>query len=1019
MLICACLSVSCIHEVISDPSQSCEGKVEIGIGMTIEGGSCGNPVKSILPEDAIEDKLTDLTAASYDESGVMVDVQYYSDLSDIRLYISRNGENTIYAVANMGDMTSFFPSMEEDVSSLVYMIDSYDDIKDNGIPMCASMKASVSTNSPQLRLVRLFAKVNLRILHTSLDNSSSLTEYAFNLCNESLYVRQANRRLYPFSDAGSRAMTAQDIMDESDYNPDLDDRFVHPDPSRFGPGPGYWQDTTIVVYVPENRQGVLLPSNGDPYMKDAQSISSVNGMDYSGLCTYVELNTRKEALGTGLSGSVIYRCYLGADNVKDFNVERNGRYDVTLDLTQGSFGMDCWKVAKGDDWSDTRTLNFLQDTYVIYPGTSTDVFVHYNASAGPDTDSQTSPGAWTYSFDDSGMGAAGLSYVFDYFSLKQSPSGKMNFCFGFTASEDAVVGSGFPLTVTSADGSLVDESMIYIAEAGDLSLDWERLPLYVAQYGTVNVNGAVQSTLPLSAKVSDPSVMKCVATDGDSFRFVALKPGNTDVTFSNSTGTQTYVVNLKVEAPVLKMATTSIALNPDGAPLELDYSYIDSRGQRLSGFDDETFRNLLMPVVADNAYISTSVASDKVVIMIDRLYDDGVLINVGSLYGLTLKATDCEPAGTQYIEAYVIDPFDDIRLRDYGKIDDYTLFSAVNVNAKVRSHFSPMVSANSAFEYEAPSPVADKKYLVPDLVPEWSSGYSGSNGVYSISYDPDNLKYASGASFSISMNSVTAAVSHSVGKHQVGLSVVNRHSEEKIRHICGYVDVYLHTMLGARAEFGSQSCNYKPEGSGAYVPTFAGVYNDVAGTQLYSTQSGNSIYYMDVKAEFMTDVSKVYVLNMLLSGAKSGSDRYDAGSILQPSVKDGHSDINTWLLYSVNGNDSDRMSVAGEEYGYRKGIGVVLYRALRQQTYVTPLSESDLHAWFLGLNVNNVSNPAFSPCFEVHDKMNGIDKVDRTMPYYFAPSSYPSYVDDDGRGYHVIHFLEDMEPKTGGWINLL
>ena len=48
-----------------------------------------------------------------------------------------------------------------------------------------------------------------------------------------------------------------------------------------------------------------------------------------------------------------------------------------------------------------------------------------------------------------------------------------------------------------------------------------------------------------------------------------------------------------------------------------------------------------------------------------------------------------------------------------------------------------------------------------------------------------------------------------------------------------------------------------------------------------------------------------------------------------------------------------------------------------------------------------------------------VNIVPHDDPYYFAPSDHPSKVDQDGKGYHVIHFLEDIEPDTGGWINLL
>ena len=180
---------------------------------------------------------------------------------------------------------------------------------------------------------------------------------------------------------------------------------------------------------------------------------------------------------------------------------------------------------------------------------------------------------------------------------------------------------------------------------------------------------------------------------------------------------------------------------------------------------------------------------------------------------------------------------------------------------------------------------------------------------------------------------------------------------------------------------------------------------------------------MDVSAEFVTDVSRTFVYERLLVGARTGSNAYDATSVLLPKVSDGQTDANTRLLYSVDGSGGYRLLVAGEDYGVRKGVGIMLYRALRLQTYDYTPSRSDLNNWFLGLSVNNVANSVFSPCYDVHDLLKSKDmnlnKVSRNLPYHFAPSDHPDKVDDDGKGYHVIHFLEEVAPETGGWINLL
>ena len=45
--------------------------------------------------------------------------------------------------------------------------------------------------------------------------------------------------------------------------------------------------------------------------------------------------------------------------------------------------------------------------------------------------------------------------------------------------------------------------------------------------------------------------------------------------------------------------------------------------------------------------------------------------------------------------------------------------------------------------------------------------------------------------------------------------------------------------------------------------------------------------------------------------------------------------------------------------------------------------------------------------------------VSRNYPYYFSPVSCKAYRDASGNGYHVIHTLESIAPRTCGWINLL
>jgi hypothetical protein len=253
------------------------------------------------------------------------------------------------------------------------------------------------------------------------------------------------------------------------------------------------------------------------------------------------------------------------------------------------------------------------------------------------------------------------------------------------------------------------------------------------------------------------------------------------------------------------------------------------------------------------------------------------------------------------------------------------------------------------------------------------------------------------------------------------LYVTNRHSGEKIGRSCGTIEVYVHTAIGARSRFGSQKCTYNPYGN----ETFASVYNTVAGRTVYSSASPSAmVYFMDVSLEWMTDVSKVYVWNRMNAAIQSGASWMDAPDIVRPSVADGALDSNTNMLYSVmNGSDS-RISVGGEKYGRRSGIGRVLYRALLQPVFSSALTDTDLKVRFFGYQtVTGKGTPSMAPCYTLHDLNKSADmnknEVISREPYYFSPSSCSLYVDAQGRGYHVIHFLEDISPGTYGWIDLL
>ncbi len=976
---------------------------DVIFSVEVEGESVCYETKTILGGVNIETDVRSVTLAAYDGKGILADVKYYeSGFSSMALELIPKLKYKVYALANMGDMTGKFPTQECDVPAMEYELSSYEDVGEYGIPMCGVDSVAVGRPAGKIYLERLFAKVSVRITHYGLNNSDPAAVFAYNLCNRSVYVRQANKRLRPFADGGSRAERAADVMAVSDYHAELDnfaqyEGHLDKNQGQLGPGPGYFQDTTVVLYVPENVQGPLLRGNSDPAAKVYDNIDGINGKSYGDLCTYIEFNAHRPATH-GYSGSVMYRYYLGADNVTDFSIERNCVYSLTLDFTEGGFFADSWKVSRGDSWTDKRGLWFLEDAYTVAPGRDRDVLVHFTLDKDTAGNSARFPDRWTYSMDEDAMAEAGLSVSFDPNTLVQGDVYK-DFCLKVTASADARVGSSFSMKVRTAVGNIVDHAIISIVEDSGYALDWTFLPEYVSQYGTFAVSGYEKEELPLQFSVSDGSLISCVKQGDNIFRVVAKGVGNASVTVSNNDGSRSVTANMNIMAPELVLDRSRLELNPDGESASVAFGYETVSGASLTNVDAGTFASVLTPVVSGDAYFAASVSSQSIDVQIDRLNDGSDGIVAGNVYNLAVGAVACDDVMAKSLKVEVEDPFESVGFSDYGVIHDYTLFTMSDAAYRLRTKFSGLVAANGTFSYPGPVPEADPSYVEVGLVPRWRAGFNNANGVYSASRNVSN------GQITVRQQPITEATTHSAGVHDMMVSVKNRHSGEKLSRSCGELEIYVHTAIGADAAFDSQKCGYSLYAGGK---TFADVYNAVAGRSVYSgTTSTRDIHYMDVVMKWMTPVKGVYVLNM----ASALTDSYDGLSIIKPDVEDG-CEANRQLFSVCRSTGDDRVTIGDEPSGRRAGIGRLLYRSLLTTTFDQVLPLSLLHEHFFNYNASMIG--FYRPLYEIADVRRVKDGI-----YYFAPSRFSEYVDSDGMGYHVIHPLESIYPETAGWINLI
>ena len=278
--------------------------------------------RSVLTAPDIETKKTSITLAAY-AGGALVDCQHYTTALDaMALELDPGLTYTLYALVNMGDMTTFIPRSESDLESLTYRIPSYtegsESLASRGLPMAGML--DYPGHGTVIPVERLLAKVTA---HLSCEWEDAAIR--------NVRVHNLNRELRPFGDA---------VMDEDWDQQEFDD----------GTGTA---SGTFVFYVPENRQGTI---DGIPSSLEKSPDRNDEVRARSDRLTYLE--TTVEGTGT-IIGTIVYRSYLGRNAVTDFDILRNARYDWTLRFLPGGLQYDDWK--HDNDLIDSQTGLHISD----------------------------------------------------------------------------------------------------------------------------------------------------------------------------------------------------------------------------------------------------------------------------------------------------------------------------------------------------------------------------------------------------------------------------------------------------------------------------------------------------------------------------------------------------------------------------------------------------------------------------------------------------------------------------------
>ena len=278
--------------------------------------------RSLLTASDIEIRKTGVTLAAYAGGTLMAARYYASDLEAMSLNLEPDRSHTIYALVNMGDLTSTIPLSESELSDFTYRIPSYTEgtgaLSSRGLPMAGKLTWPGQGTAIPVR--RLVAKVTA---HLSCEWEGAVIR--------EVHVRNLNRVLRPFGNA----------VCEEDW-----------DQQEFQAGTGA-ASGSFVFYVPENRQGTI---DGIHSSREKSPDGNSEVFIRSNRLTYLE--TVVEGIGVYV-GTITYRSFLGQNATSDFDIRRNARYDWTIRFLEDGLQYDDWK--HDNDLTDTQSGLHIDD----------------------------------------------------------------------------------------------------------------------------------------------------------------------------------------------------------------------------------------------------------------------------------------------------------------------------------------------------------------------------------------------------------------------------------------------------------------------------------------------------------------------------------------------------------------------------------------------------------------------------------------------------------------------------------
>lgn len=976
--------------------------------------------RSIFDGKDIESICSGFTLAVYAEGALYDSKQVVGNSTkDISIGIPANDVFQVYVLANMWLMDSSgkarrlvdAPGTETEMKALEYRLDGspaagglrserFGEIASLGIPAAGCLSARKEGGPQNLNLFAefLLSKVVLTVCHdglTGISGQGSSTAFA----NSSVFLRQVNCRLAPFASDGSYASGTGDLLPDADF----DAVMVSATDNRH----------EYVYYLPENLMGV---NESVKSPKDKVPANAPGGR--SGLVSYVEYTGLVD--GGGFNGSLKCQFCLGSNSTTDFNVVRNTVYNVGMNFSTGTlFSEPGWKsdadiddtrlfvVTKDTGYSASRLLGMGGDGDFIAvrrsrPG-SCYIYLNNDGSYGSTNSMKgrkMAPSA-TYSpesLDDSRWWCD--FDCLDYYGIGWSydeATSKLTFSVTNADVFDSHIGDRVPLRIFLLPGGPYRDIVLALYPEQTVTQEGD---LYVGMAGHATVSGFATSSV--TCYDSSPGAAGTVKYDGDKGRVylpdtpaqgpcVSLTDGCGTFDFIpyRSTDTAggcvlTFVpddpfnddpvsVSCDVLTPTLSFSTATNYLYITGEGTPANTCYLDKAGEIIpyARFDPLAYAELLAPSISfsgtpfgDGCVTFSPEGTGSAGYPCGEVSVSSIPASYDSSRSYEVKASASSDGSGSASATLVIPAFQSsgpsgmlARLEDYSLINPSLLspsFKPVQDVAVTDPGFRFGVSRASDVSFE--------------VIPTCSESYR--NDCLKVRIMSGGLREGPQASLSVKIEDTkreNTSVLHSAGPHKVTAYVTNIHSGQTIRSKFPFnVEVYCHAFVGALVEMG----NYRSYGLDASL--YGVAMQNLPKISLLEVFDSGSI---SVGCNAVVPSADYGAIHKTVSK----SDRVEA---LWRMPEPGHDDPYLEVGYSTSGSDPDAMTrlsrlysdKSGDEfYGGYEFFGSYPLMSLLGKSSGQPVSEMDVPLGTLK--------------------------------------------DASGKGYYILHRLEDICPSTRGWIN--